>query len=260
MESALVSIIIPAFNSSQFIAEAIQSVQAQSHPNWEILLVDDCSTDDTVAIISQFIVTDKRIHLLKLAVNSGTGVARKLGMENAKGNYIAFLDADDIWKPNKLEKQLEWMHTHQLPFTFSFYDCIDEEGKSLFKLVQAPKILKYNQLFFCNYIGNLTAIYDVSFFGKIPISPIRKRQDWMLWLTILQQIKTAKPVPESLAYYRIRSNSISTAKINLLRYNYAVYKQYHGYNTIVSALCMLVFLWNQILIKPGYSKTIKART
>lgn len=260
MESALVSVIIPTFNSAQFIAEAIQSVQLQSYANWEIIVVDDASQDATFAIVSKLIKADTRIKLYQQAVNSGTGVARNLGVEKAKGKYLAFLDADDLWKPEKLEKQLEWMQTHQLPFTFSFYECIDEEGKSLNKVVQAPKNLSYKQLFFCNYIGNLTGIYDIHFFGKLPIATIRKRQDWMLWLTILKKIKLAKPVPESLAYYRIRSNSISTAKVNLLQYNYAVFKQYHGYNTLVSALCMLVFLWNQILIKPRYSITIKART
>ncbi|MBU0942524.1 MAG: glycosyltransferase [Bacteroidetes bacterium] len=260
MDLGLVSIVIPTFNSAPFIAEAIQSVQNQTYANWEIIVVDDGSTDGSVAIISEFQASDNRIQLYKLRVNSGTGIARNLGVEKAKGKYIAFLDSDDLWKPHKLEKQIQWMFTHQIPFTFSFYDCIDEGGNLTNIEVQAPKILTYKQLFFCNYVGNLTGIYDVDFFGKLPISPIRKRQDWMLWLTIIKKIKTAKPVPESLASYRIRSNSISTAKINLLQYNYAVYKQYHGYKTLVSALCMLVFLWNQILIKPKYSKTIKART
>ena len=260
MESPLVSVIIPTFNSAQFIAEAIQSVQKQTYANWEIIVVDDCSTDGTLALISDLITIDNRIQLFQLAVNSGTGVARNLGLEKAKGKYIAFLDADDLWKPHKLEKQLEWMHAHQLPFTFSFYDCIDEVGNSMNREVQAPRALTYNQLFFCNYVGNLTGIYDADFFGKIPISVIRKRQDWMLWLTILKKIKTAKPVPESLASYRIRANSISTAKVNLLRYNYAVYRQFHGYNAIVAVLCMIGFLFTQLVIKPSYVKSTTARS
>jgi glycosyltransferase involved in cell wall biosynthesis len=260
MESALVSVIIPTFNSAQFIAEAIQSVQLQSYSNWEILLVDDCSTDATLAVISDLITTDNRIQLFQLAVNSGTGVARNLGLEKAKGKYIAFLDADDLWKPHKLEKQIQWMQDHKLPFTFSFYDCIDEVGNSMNREVQAPRALTYNQLFFCNYVGNLTGIYEVDFFGKIPISSIRKRQDWMLWLTILKKIKWAKPVPESLASYRIRANSISTAKVNLLQYNYAVYRQFHGYNAIVAVLCMIGFLFTQLVIKPSYVKSTTARS
>lgn len=258
MESALVSIIIPTFNSSQFITAAIQSVQVQSFTNWEIMLVDDCSTDDTVAIVAQFVAADKRIQLIQLVENSGTGIARNVGVERAKGRYIAFLDADDLWKPDKLEKQLNWMYTYKVPFTFSFYDCIDENGKSLNTIVQSPTNLSYNQLFFCNYVGNLTGIYDVDFFGKIPILTSRKRQDWMLWLTIFKKIKTAQPVPESLASYRIRANSISTSKINLIQYNYAVYRQFHGYNATVAVLCMLVFFFTQLVIKPTYRKRIKA--
>jgi glycosyltransferase involved in cell wall biosynthesis len=260
MDSGLVSIVIPTFNSAPFIAEAIQSVQKQTYVNWEIIVVDDGSTDGTVAIISEFQASDNRIQLYKLPVNSGTGIARNLGVEKAKGKYIAFLDADDLWKPHKLEKQIQWMHLHHLPFTFSFYDCIDEQGQPLNRVIQAPEILTYKQLFFCNYVGNLTGIYDVNFFGKLPISPIRKRQDWILWLTILKQIKSTKPVPEGLASYRIRTNSISTAKINLIQYNYAVYKQYHGFTSLVSMLCMVVFLFTQIFIKPSYLKSIKATT
>jgi teichuronic acid biosynthesis glycosyltransferase TuaG len=260
MESALVSIIIPSYNSSQFIVEAIRSVQAQSYGFWEIIVVDDCSTDDTITILSQFVATDKRIQFFKLESNSGTGVARNLGVDKANGKFIAFLDADDLWKPQKLEKQLAWMQTYKLPFAFSFYDCIDEQGKSLYRIIQAPKNLTYKQLFFCNYVGNLTGIYEVDFFGKIPISAIRKRQDWMLWLTILKKIKTAKPVPESLAWYRIRTNSISTSKINLIQYNYAVYRQFHGFNAMVATLCMIAFLFTQLVIKPLYCKNIKATT
>ncbi|MDG2433119.1 glycosyltransferase family 2 protein [Flavobacterium sp.] len=257
MESALVSVIIPTFNSAQFIAEAIQSVQLQSYANWEIIVVDDASQDTTVTIVSELIKADARIQLYQLAQNSGTGVARNLGLEKAKGKYLAFLDSDDLWKPHKLEKQLQWMHIHQLPFTFSFYDCMDENGQPLGREIQAPKNLTYNQLFFCNYIGNLTGIYDVAFFGKIPISPNRKRQDWMLWLTILKRIRTSQPVPESLAFYRIRSNSISTAKVNLLKHNYAIYRKHHGLTSIKASLCMLLFLWKQLVVKPKYVKETK---
>ena len=260
MESALVSVIIPTFNSGLFIADAIQSVQLQSHSNWEIIVVDDASKDATITILSELIKADTRIQLHQLAENSGTGVARNLGVQKAKGKYIAFLDADDLWKPFKLEKQLRYMQEQQLPFTFSFYDCMDENGKTINKVVHAPKNLSYKQLFFCNYVGNLTGIYDTDFFGKIPISSIRKRQDWMLWLTILKKIKTAKPVPESLAIYRIRSNSISTAKVNLLQYNYAVYRQFHGYNAFVAILCMIVFLVTQLVIKPNFVNLTTARS
>lgn len=249
---ALVSIIMPSYNSGKFIAESIQSVIAQTHTNWELLIVDDCSTDNTIDTIKSF--ADKRIKLHILEKNSGAGVARNTAVNLAKGQYIAFLDSDDLWKPEKLEKQLQFMLTKNQPFTFSFYDCIDEAGKNFNKTIKAPKKLSYRQLFFCNFVGNLTGIYDVRFFGKIAISSIRKRQDWILWLTILKRLKTAQPVPESLALYRVREDSISASKWRLLEHNYAVYRKFHRYNVLVSLLCMVGFLFTQLCIKPSFAK------
>jgi glycosyltransferase involved in cell wall biosynthesis len=260
MATSLVSIIIPTFNSEKFILETIYSVQKQTYEKWEIILVDDCSSDNTVAIILEMVEKDDRIHFFQLEKNSGTGVARNKGLSNANGRYISFLDADDLWQPTKLHKQMEFMRLNNVPFTFSFYDCIDEEGTSLEKRVEAPLNLSYIQLVFCNYVGNLTGIYDVNYFGKIPISSIRKRQDWMLWLTILKKIKVAKPVPESLAFYRIRENSISTSKFDLIKYNFAVYRRFHGFNFALAALYMAVFLCAQLALKPHYIKKIKPST
>jgi teichuronic acid biosynthesis glycosyltransferase TuaG len=258
METALVSIITPSFNSEKFIAETIRSVQNQTHQNWEMIIVDDCSSDQTVAIVQEFVTNDKRIQLYQLDTNSGAGVARALSLKNAKGDYIAFLDADDLWKPLKLEKQLCYLIESNSHFTFSFYDCIDEEGNKLNKRVEAPKTLLYRQLFFCNYVGNLTGIYNANYFGKIAISSTRKRQDWMVWLTILKKIKKAKPIPESLAYYRIRNNSLSASKIDLLKHNFAVYRSFHGYNYVSSLFIMIGFLFTQLVIKPLYIKKIQS--
>lgn len=255
MESALVSVVIPTFNSEKYISDTIISVQNQTYQNWEMLLVDDGSTDETKTIITTFL-TDKRIQFYPLEKNSGTGVARNYGVAKAAGKYISFLDADDLWKSEKLQKQINFMKAQKLPFTFSFYDCINEQGNSLNKRVEAPLNLSYRQLFFCNYVGNLTGIYDVDYFGKISISNIRKRQDWMHWLTILKKIKTAKPVPESLAFYRIRENSLSTSKTALIQYNFAVYRRFHGFSLAVSMLYMIGFLFTQLVIKGRYSKAI----
>jgi teichuronic acid biosynthesis glycosyltransferase TuaG len=254
----LVSIITPSFNSEKFIAGTIQSVQNQTYHNWEMIIVDDCSSDKTVSIAEYFANNDNRITVYKLDKNSGTGIARNTGLEKASGKYIAFLDADDLWKPNKLEIQVNFLRNNNLPFTFSFYDCINEQGTELNKRVEAPRNLAYRQLFFCNYVGNLTGIYDVNYFGKIAISSIRKRQDWMLWLTILKKVKSANPIAESLAFYRIRENSISASKVNLLKHNFTVYRRFHGFNLVLSLLCMTGFLFTQLLIKPRYIKNIKA--
>ncbi|OCB77218.1 glycosyltransferase family 2 protein [Flavobacterium crassostreae] len=254
----LVSILTPTYNSEKFVSLAIASVQAQSYSNWELIIVDDASTDGTLALVTKHAQVDPRIQVHALTQNSGTGIARSKALAVAKGQYIAFLDADDLWQPTKLLKQVAFMQTHQLPFTFSYYDCIDEQGRPLNKRVTSPRVVSYRALFFCNYIGNLTALYDAEYFGKIPISSVRKRQDWMLWLHILQKIKTAHPVPESLAYYRIRNHSVSTSKFNLLQYNFAVYRQFHGLNFVASLLCMQLFLFVQLAIKPFYTHKIKA--
>ncbi len=256
MNSSLVSIITPTYNSEKFILETIQSVQKQSYPDWEMIIVDDCSTDNTVSMVSAISKNDSRIRFFQLEENLGTGVARDLALSKATGRYITFLDSDDLWKPSKLEKQIDFLRSNNHPFTFSFYECIDEAGNALDKKIEAPKRLKYYQLFFCNFIGNLTGIYDTSFFGKIPISSIRKRQDWMLWLTILKKIQVAMPVPESLAYYRVRENSISASKFNLLQHNFKVYRTFHGLNLVVSLICMVGFLFTQLMIKPFYTKKL----
>ncbi|WP_298222203.1 glycosyltransferase family 2 protein [Flavobacterium sp.] len=253
----LVSIITPTYNSEKFIAETITSAQNQTYSNWEMIIVDDCSTDQTEPIVLQFAASDNRIKFYKLHKNAGAGVARNQAVSMAAGTYIAFLDSDDLWKPEKLQKQIDFLQTQNQSFTFSFYDCIDEVGQPLNKRVEAPLKLKYWQLFFCNFVGNLTGIYDTREFGKIPISSLRKRQDWMVWLTILRKVKTAQTIPESLAYYRVRQDSISSSKIKLLQHNYNVYRIFYGFNTVISLCCMMGFLVMQLLVKPFYVKKIR---
>ena len=257
--SYLVSIITPSYNSEKFIAETIRSVQNQSYTNWEMIIVDDCSSDRTESIISDFINDDPRISFYQLQKNSGAGVARNQAVDLAKGRYIAFLDSDDLWKPEKLQKQIDFLSLNNAPFSFSFYECIDESGAPLNLRVEAPKKLHYWQLFFCNFVGNLTGVYDTHFFGKIPISNIRKRQDWMVWLTVLKKIKTAEPIPDSLAFYRVRKDSISSAKWRFVQHNFTVYRQFDHFNVFVSLCCMVGFLFTQLIIKPRYIKKLKSR-
>lgn len=256
MNQPLVSIITPAYNSEKFIAETIQSVIDQTYQNWEMVIVDDGSTDDTVAVARSFVEKEQRIHLYTSDKNNGTGIARNRALEKCNGAFIAFLDADDLWHSKKLQKQIDFLLEKQVPFTFSFYDCINEEGNLLHKRVEAPKTLTYSQLFFCNYVGNLTGIYSVAYFGKISIDKSRKRQDWIQWLTILKKIKKAQPVPESLALYRVRDNSISASKVKLLKYNFGVYRYFHQYNLLKASFCMIGFLFTQLLIKPKYVKNL----
>ncbi|GGF26353.1 glycosyltransferase family 2 protein [Flavobacterium limi] len=254
--SELVSIITPTYNAEKYIRQTLQSVLDQSYQNWEMILADDASNDETVTIIEEFTQKDNRIKLFKLPENQGNGFARNAALEKATGKYIAYLDADDLWFPEKLEKQIQFLKTNNLHFTFSFYHSIDEEGNNLNRKVESPNPLTYKQLFFCNYVGNLTAIYDADYFGKIILETSQKRQDWRIWLTILKQIKIAKPVPESLAFYRIRKNSVSSSKFKLIKHNFGVYREFHGYNFVFSVLLMMRFLYTQLIIKPRYIKKI----
>ncbi|MDY0989968.1 putative teichuronic acid biosynthesis glycosyltransferase TuaG [Flavobacterium sp. ACN2] len=252
----LVSILTPTYNTEKFIRSTIESAQNQTYTNWEMILVDDASTDNTVAIIEEFVKKDSRIKLFKLPENRGNGFARNAALEKATGKYIAYLDADDLWFPEKLEKQIQFLKANNLHFTFSFYDSIDEDGNNLNRKVESPNPLTYKQLFFCNYVGNLTAIYDADYFGKIILETSQKRQDWRIWLTILKQIKIAKPVPESLAFYRIRKDSVSSSKFKLIKHNFGVYREFHGYNFVFSILLMIRFLFTQLIIKSKYIKKI----
>lgn len=256
MES-LVSIVTPTFNSEAFILETIRSVQKQTYQNWEMIIVDDASVDSTKELVEIEAINDARIQFYKFETNNGSGVARNFAVQKAKGKYISFLDADDLWKADKLEKQINFLNQQRIPFTFSFYECINEKGISLKKRVEAPIKLTYRQLFFCNYVGNLTGIYDTEYFGKIQISSIRKRQDWIMWLTILKKIKVAYAVPESLAYYRIHDSSISSSKFDLIKYNFKVYRNFHKLNFLFAGFCIVGFLYTQLLIKPSFIKKMK---
>lgn len=252
----LVSILTPTYNTEKFIRATIESVQNQTYQNWEMILVDDASTDETAKIISDFADKDSRIKLFKLSKNSGNGFARNEALEKATGKYIAYLDADDLWSSTKLEKQIQFLKTNNQPFTFSYYDSIDGEGNNLKRRVESPNPLTYKELFFCNYVGNLTAIYDTEYFGKIKLESSEKRQDWRIWLTILKQLKAVEAVPESLAFYRIRKDSISSSKFKLIKHNFGVYRDFHGFNFVSSVLLMIRFLFTQLVVKPRYIKKV----
>ncbi len=248
-EWPLVSVIMPAYNSADFIAEAIQSVLQQTNKNWELLIIDDASEDNTVKIIEKFASEDPRIHFFQNKTNKGAGISRNIGTKAAKGSYIAFLDADDLWLPEKLETQLEFMEKNNLEMTFSSYYMINEFGQELPNKVQALPVLTYAKLLKSNYVGNLTGIYSVKKLGKIYSPTLRKRQDWALWLTILKRIGSTKGIREPLAKYRIRENSISNNKAALLKYNYLIYSEFLKYSKLKSLLRMGVFLKEHFFVK-----------
>ncbi len=254
----MVSIITPFYNAEKYLAESIQSVLIQTYTQWELLLIDDCSTDKSASIALKFTKADSRIKLFTLGKNSGTGIARNIGIEQAKGNKIAYLDADDRWKPHKLSTQLEFMEKSQIRICYSSYTLIHESGRMLGKDVKALPMINFKKLLRANYIGNLTAIYDVEKLGKTYAPIIRKRQDWALWLDLVKKVGSAYGISESLAFYRVREDSISSNKWTMLRYNFAVYHTHLKYSFLKSTFLMLRFLWEQLLIKPRQTRKIKA--
>ena len=257
MKQPLVSIITPMFNSASFIADCIKSIQSQSYKNWELYLIDDASTDQTLQIVKPFIESDSRIKLITNAVNSGAAVARNLGISYASGDFIAFLDADDLWLPNKLEIQVSVLLNSQCAVCFSSYYQINEPGTKKVALINALPKLTYSKLLKSNYIGNLTGIYSVKSLGKITSLNLRKRQDWLLWLQALKVSKhPAIGVLEPLAHYRVRSQSISANKLGLVKYNYWVYKKGLNFTTLRSVWRTTVFLIEHVFIKTRFIKKL----
>lgn len=220
----LVSIITPSYNSSSFIGKTIESVLSQSYQNWELIIIDDCSTDASVNIIKEYCETDSRIKLICLKENSGAAVARNTGIQYAKGRFIAFLDSDDSWAQQKLERQINFMLKNNYAFTYTSYQKVNEDGICIGEM-HIPEKVNYRQLLKTCVIGCLTVMYDIERIGKVEFPLIRKRQDFALWLKILKSEKYAYGLQENLANYTIRSDSISANKFKAAQYNWYLYRR-----------------------------------
>lgn len=238
----LVSIITPTYNSEHYIDRTIKSILAQTYRNWELLITDDCSNDKTVEIVQSYIKIDDRIKLFQLRENSGSGIARNNSIIKAQGRFIAFCDSDDCWLPKKLEFQTNFMLNNNLGFTYSSYFLVDENQVDIGR-VEARKQITYRDILKNNYIGCLTAIYDTELVGKPLMPDIRIRQDWVLWIKILEKLQVAQGIIKPLAIYTKRSNSISSNKLKLIKYNWEVYHKTLGFSILKSLLCMVKFLF-----------------
>lgn len=203
----LVSIITPVFNSEKYIGNTIESVLQQTVEDWEMLIVDDCSTDHTEQVVLNY--QDERIQYIKLEQNSGAAKARNVALKRAQGRYIAFLDADDMWKPEKLEKQLAFMEKNRYGFTFTAYEILRQGGN---KKIRVPASLTYSQFMKNTVIGMLTVMVDRNIAGDFRIVDIKKDHDSMTWAKFLREGHTAYGLNESLAYYRKVEGSISNNK------------------------------------------------
>lgn len=220
----LVSIIMPTYNCGKYIGIAIDSVIAQTYQNWELIIVDDCSTDNSVEVIESYRLKDKRIKFYRLNVNSGAAAARNKAISEARGKYMAFLDSDDIWTHDKLTKQINYMKANNYNFTCTSYRKIDENGDYLNKIIRAKPKLNYNGVLkYCP--GNSTVIYNVESLGKFKALNIKKRNDYVLWLQIMKKEKYLYGLNETLGYHRVRAGSISSNKISLLYYHWKIYRK-----------------------------------
>ena len=247
MTDKLVSIITPTYNCAEFIARTIDSVLAQTYRNWEMIIVDDQSNDTTREIVEGYMKNEPRIKYYRLSENSGAAVARTTAMQMAQGSYMAFLDSDDIWMPDKLERQLRWMTENGYVFSCTAYEQIDENDRPLGKTIRAVKKTNYNRLLLDCPVGNSSVMYDVEAMGKFKVPDIRKRNDDALWLTMLKKEKYIWGMPDVLMKYRIRANSISSNKLSVIKYHWILYRKIEHLSVIRSVFhicywCMIKVL------------------
>lgn len=217
----LVSIIMPSYNTGKYIGDSIRSVLAQTYKNWELIIVDDCSTDDSDAIVAAF--ADPRIRYLKNPVNSGAAVSRNWGLREAKGRWIAFLDSDDTWHPEKLEKQVRFMEQTGYKFTYTDYK-IQLNGTWLPYIYYGPdKVTKRKMKDYC-YFSTITVMYDREYVGLIQIEPVKKNNDYAMWLRVIEKAPCYR-LPECLSYYIKHDGSISSgSKWKLIRHHYIMWR------------------------------------
>ena len=223
---SLVSVITPSYNSSSFISKSIHSVQSQTYESWEMIIVDDCSTDNSCEIIQDLNRSDNRIKLVRLNKNIGPAASRNISIEKSKGKYIAFLDSDDIWLPAKLEKQVQFMQDKNCVFSYTAYRKIDELGNTISDVMDVPEKVDYESLLKSNVIGCLTAMYDAEVLGKQYMPDIPKRHDYGLWLKILKLGYEAYGLNECLASYRIRKGSLSRDKLKAALHQWKIYRRH----------------------------------
>jgi len=219
----MVSIITPSHNTEKYIAKTMDSVLAQSYDDWEMIIVDDLSIDNSVSIIETYARKDSRIKLIRAEKKLGASGARNRAIEASQGKYIAFLDADDLWIPQKLEKQIKFMVDHNLSFTYSSYKTINEKGELLTTFATLPNISYESMLKTCS-VGCLTAIYDAGKLGKMYLPKLPTKEDYVLWLNIMKKIGSTKGIIEPLAYYRIGESSVSSNKVNAAAWQWKVYR------------------------------------
>lgn len=250
----LVSIITPTYNCGKFIAETIESVLAQTYTHWEMIIVDDCSTDNTKDVVDQY--SDPRIHYHCLEQNSGAAEARNTALRMAKGRWIAFLDSDDLWLPEKLERQLSFMVNNDYAFTYHPYNEIDEESNEIGVHVSGKRTVRRWEMYACCWPGCLAVMYDASKIGLIQIENVKKNNDTALWLKAIRK-SPCYLLDENLALYRRRKGSITPPGIRAkIGWHYKLFRQAEKMNPVASALWMCINIVGNSYKKLFYVKKI----
>lgn len=234
-----VSIITPTFNSERFIAETILSVQAQTYKDWEMIIVDDCSTDRTAEIVASFQEKDSRIKYLYNSTNKGSAFSRNIAIQKAKGKWIAFLDSDDLWHPEKLEKQIEFMTRNDIHFSYTNYCEIDESSKEIGVLISGPEVITNKLMRAYCWPGCLTVMYDAEFLGLMQTAEIKINEEYALWIKI-SSVANCHLLDENLAKYRRHNNSLTDKSyLELTKWHYIMFRVAEGKNIIASLLLTL---------------------
>lgn len=254
----LVSIVMPTWACADFICESIESVQAQTYQNWELLIQDDCSIDNTLETIMSYIKTDERIKYKCNAKNSGAAITRNNALRRAKGRWIAFLDSDDLWEPEKLEKQLKFMVDNDYAFSYTIYEEMDEASKTI-KIISGPKYVnKCGMYSFC-WLGCLTVMFDRKKVGLLQITDIKKNNDYAMWLKVIQKFD-CNLLGECLAKYRRgRKGSISSHSYKtMIRWHYKLWHEAMGMNVINSLFWTIMNIVCGVFKKLYYVKKTSA--
>lgn len=240
----MVSIITPVFNCEQYIDETIQSVLNQTHEHWEMIIIDDLSSDNTMKIVKEYAKKNPKIKYYQNTVNSGPAKSRNKGIEMAQGRYISFLDGDDIWLPTFLEKSINFLETNHYNFVFSSYKRVDENLQPLYDDFIVPERVNYHSLLKTCPISCLTALIKIETIGKFYMPDIAKRQDYGLWLSILKKNEFAYGLKEPLAIYRIRKGSVSRNKFKAMYYVWKVYKDVEKLNSFIASYMLINYIIN----------------
>lgn len=245
----LVTIITPLYNCKTIFSATLKSVINQTYKNYEWIIIDDCSTDGSYELVKSFALNYHFIKLLRTEINSGAAIARNLGIKEAEGRFIAFLDADDLWRPEKLEKQLKFMLENDISFSYGDYDVLYPDGTTK-TFSPKKKAVTYKDLLKTCDIGCLTVMFDTKKLGKVYFSiDSPKREDHAMWLDITKSGVLAYKLPESLATYRLSEQSISSNKIRMLKYQYLMYRKHLRLNPIKSFWYTLAVTLNKIFKK-----------